>query len=130
MSLKGCALIRGREGASGQTDRATWKPAVHTPAASEMGSISTLRTSQWNKTAQEKSTAACKENTVHAEWSLNSNLLVFTKCTQSLHFSVFCTEVWTFFSMRFHWYILPVFIFCHFGFVCNTVFIISAQMIL
>lgn len=67
VSLKGCALIRGREGASGQTDRATWKPAVHTPAASEMGSISTLRTSQWNKTAQEKSTAADKENTVHVK---------------------------------------------------------------
>ncbi len=32
--LKGSALIRDREGVSGQTDRATWKPAVHTPAAS------------------------------------------------------------------------------------------------
>ena len=37
--LKGCALIRDREGVTGQTDRATWKPAVHTPAASEMGNI-------------------------------------------------------------------------------------------
>lgn len=32
--LKGSALIRDREGVSGQTDTATWKPAVHTPAAS------------------------------------------------------------------------------------------------
>ena len=41
--LKERALIRDREGVSGQTDRATWKPAVHTPAASEMGNISTPR---------------------------------------------------------------------------------------
>lgn len=31
---KGSALISDREWVSGQTDRATWKPAVHTPAAS------------------------------------------------------------------------------------------------
>lgn len=31
--LKGSALIRDREGVSRQTDRVTWKPAVHTPAA-------------------------------------------------------------------------------------------------
>lgn len=32
--VKGSALIRDREGVSRQTERATWKPAVHTPAAS------------------------------------------------------------------------------------------------
>lgn len=32
-ALKGSALIRDREGVSRQIDRATWKPAVHTPAA-------------------------------------------------------------------------------------------------
>lgn len=31
--LKGSTLIRDREGVGEQTDRATWKPAVHTPAA-------------------------------------------------------------------------------------------------
>lgn len=31
--LKGSALIRDREGVSRQTDGATRKPAVHTPAA-------------------------------------------------------------------------------------------------